>query len=333
MEEFLEARSMMAQHLDLLMENLSIRRQATKIDADDLFGSETSSENNFNWNPNFRHLSNFEVLTQEKNSLGIYVSGNPLKNYEFIETWLRENLMFDDIHIILINKVRKIFTKTNSMMFALEISTTKTELEGIIFPKLAPEYSPILEEKGVYFVIGKVNQKKAKKNEIVKSVEEMDIENEGDVEIIAPEEIKEYDELPKLLINGLSKFENGVLDMIQKNETLSFSRINLIEGLNWEEIQKNPLKFQEILQQRSSPKIDAKTLPLQPKLVDQITTIQLPKTLGSEFLSLVQSKVSKVSKIGYKEVELWVEVNGEFKKVKGQMWLDADLINKIRQNS
>jgi DNA polymerase III alpha subunit len=357
MDEFLEARAMMAQHLDLLMEHLSIRRQATKIDADDLFQSSGESESNFNWNPNFSPLSNFEILTQEKNSLGIYVSGNPLKNYEVIETWLRENLMIEDIHIILINKVKKIFTKTNMMMFALEITTTKAELEGVIFPKLAPEYSPILEEKNIYFVIGKISQKKSKKSEVVKSVDEinedMEIGNDSETEIAIEtestqaEEIKEYDELPKLLINSLAKFEDGVINMIQKNETLSFSRIKLIENFDWLKLKQNPLSFEEYFNtqthKNSQKKQENKTeTPAQIKdsipkskleqKTDSIAQLKLPKKLGSEFLSLVQSKISKHEKQGYKEVELWIEVNGEFKKVKGKLWLDSDLINTIRNS-
>ena len=136
-------RSFLASNVDTLLETVSQLKSLAAADtsSDDLFGLNDVAERKkqIEWRTQFETKSLFEVLISEKNSLGLYVSGNPLSAYLSLSHAVAEMLGREDLRLVIIDKIRKIFTRSNVMMFALQITVAGAEMEyeGIIFPKRA----------------------------------------------------------------------------------------------------------------------------------------------------------------------------------------------------
>ena len=77
-------RSFLAANSGKILESLTtFKQKGNLLDAgDDLFGDAPVEEKKIDWNFNFPHLKEIDVLIEEKNSLGLYVSGNPLNKFE-----------------------------------------------------------------------------------------------------------------------------------------------------------------------------------------------------------------------------------------------------------
>ncbi|MBC7472142.1 MAG: hypothetical protein H7196_02665 [candidate division SR1 bacterium] len=315
--DFIFTRSFLIANVENLLENLSQRRQAKKIESDDLFGSggdgETQTEMKFI--TEFVTQSKLDILLQEKDFLGLYISGNPLQDYSDLVSWIQDNTFRDDIYLIVINKIRKIFTKANKMMFALAISTPDQDLEAIIFPKKAMEFSPILQEKQLFWVKGKFSQKEKKQVE--------KFSEEGDV--------REFDELPKILIDEIQPFEKGIAPLFEKeNLSLTANRQKMIDSLDWVKLKIQPYSYQddEMRLTSSSQSInDKKTNNI--VLSKAPIVLKLGKSLGTVKLKVIKSALLKSEKEGYIEVQIEVEGNDGWKKAKGSFWATKDLINDI----
>ena len=185
--DYISVRSFLMSNVDNLLETITAIRKDKQNPSDDLFAMDAQSNQvSVPWKTDYTKLSPFEILMQEKNSLGIYVSGNPLNIYKDFLGYLQFITGVRDLHLVLIEKVRKIFTRSNKMMLALELTTLNGSVEGIIFPKKAPKLSPLVEELELFFVIGKYSEKKKK-----------DSADDGG---------KSYDDTPKLLVRELSLY-------------------------------------------------------------------------------------------------------------------------------
>ena len=232
LENYIQTRSFLIQNSENILEYLNAKREDKKNESDDLFDFDKENKTfngSVNWNFDIQIYSKLEILQQEKNSLGIYVSGNPLQKYQGFLGWLRTLILDENIHLILIEKVRKIFTRNNTMMIAMSATTAQSSLlEAIIFPKNATKLSVKLQEKEMFWVYGKINQKNR-------------IENLNS-------EINEYDEEPKLIIENLVSFEEGVLPILMSlQDTLPINHRDKIEKLNWKKIKEKPQEFAEFL--------------------------------------------------------------------------------------
>jgi hypothetical protein len=317
-EKYILTRSFLIANVENLLENLGQRRQAKKIESDDLFGSgdESTESTEMKFITDFDAKTKLEILIQEKDFLGLYLSGNPLQEYKELVSWIQDNTYRDDIHLIVINKVRKIFTKANKMMFALAISTPDQDLEAIIFPKKALLFSPILQEKQLFWVKGKLNQKEKKQ-----------VEKIGD-----DGEIREFDELPKILIDEIQPFENGIAPLFEsENLSLTANRQKLIDSLDWQKLKIDPTAFGYA--NKIAPIPVNKTLITKDLTQDtKIPTLKLTKNLGTQKLIEIKKSLLKSPETGYIEVQIEIEGNGEWKKAKGSFWALESIVKSLSQS-
>lgn len=114
-----------------------------------------------------------ELLTQEKEMLGIYISGHPLDN---IKEELRRVTNVDSLKIrnskdessnlqdgqtviyggiIASKKIKS--TKNNEMMAFIEIEDLYGSVEAIVFPKTLREYANLFIEENIILVEGRLN--------------------------------------------------------------------------------------------------------------------------------------------------------------------------------
>ncbi len=124
--------------------------------------------------PNVEEYSKQELLVYEKEVLGIYVSGHPLKEYE--ECW-KKNITAKTTDFLLneetgeialkdkqevtiggmITDVRTMLTKKNQMMAFLMLEDLYGTAEVVIFPQSFEKYKHILKEDEKVFIKGRVD--------------------------------------------------------------------------------------------------------------------------------------------------------------------------------
>ena len=123
-------------------------------------------------------FSRMQFLTQEKEMLGIYLSGHPLENYKTnkndfdlskLNTEIDENgdavltdevLAYDnkDVTFVgIISSVRKKATKNGSMMAFLTIEDMYSSIVGLVFPASLQNYGRLIFEDSVVRVFGKLS--------------------------------------------------------------------------------------------------------------------------------------------------------------------------------
>jgi DNA polymerase III alpha subunit len=309
--DYIRTRSFLIQNTENILEYLNAKRADKKNETDDLFDFD-SQESNFsgfvNWDFETKNYSELEILQEEKNSLGIYVSGNPLQKYQNLIEYLKEQTLEENLHLILIEKVRKIFTRNNSMMIAIEATSTTSNLEAIIFPKNAAKLSVELKEKSLFWIYGKINQRK-----------EEDFNQEE----------FQYDQQPKLIIENLAIFEVGILPLLQKvGISLAINRVDKIKNLNWQNLRLNPDNLEQKTDKQNKDNL-AKNLE---EKSAKILKIKLKKGLDISKLSLIKKNLSPELIKNGQLVEIWVPVEETFKKVKGEnLWLEKEFLDSIRE--
>jgi DNA polymerase III alpha subunit len=213
LDKFVIVRSFLGANSEALLESLNQFRHANKVDSDDLFG-DSHETTVINYNLQFTPRTKKDILIEEKNSLGLYVSGNPLADYRELVTSVQDAAYTDEVNLILINKIKKIFTKKNLMMFALLVSTPFGDYEAIIFPKKAMGLSPILQEKELFWVTGKIDEGNRSENSKVN--------DEG--------ETTEYEQKPKILINNMVPIDGDLIGLLSEDKKVELE-LNEIESL------------------------------------------------------------------------------------------------------
>jgi DNA polymerase III alpha subunit len=321
LEKYIFTRSLLAANAERLLEHLAVIRQAGKIDAEDLFAipSSGSAENKLILQTNITPKPKLTVLIEEKESLGLYVSGNPLDEYKSLVEYVQELCLTDDIHLVLINKIRKIFTKTNSMMFALALSTVSQDIEGVIFPKKALDFSPILAEKQLFWVKGKISTRGKRTFGKPAKTEEI------------PEDNAEYDEAPKLLIDGMQPFTKGVLDLFQdQKDTITVNRKEILQSLNWVLLEQTPDTYkntEEAKKEDILPESDKQISNVSPEKI--LPTLKFPRSLGAHTLANIKQQLKQQPHPNCVEVFLEIEGIDGWKKAKGTFWIPQDVANQF----
>ena len=122
----------------------------------------------------YEELPREVLLSDEKEVLGIYLSGHPLDEYEDV---LRINVTAKNIDFAvsaqeetrtvydrqsvtvggIITKVKKIFTKTNKQMAYLELEDLTGSIEVIVFPNTLEKYDSLLYEDTKLLLKGDVS--------------------------------------------------------------------------------------------------------------------------------------------------------------------------------
>jgi DNA polymerase III alpha subunit len=234
-----ETRSFLIANVERILENVSSRREAKKIDTDDLFGDVSEhGETKINWKKDFKKLSKLDILMMEKEILGLYVSGNPLQEYVQLQEWVREVTGYDDIYLVVVEKIKKIFTKAGAMMLGMNITILPEEgkeaqIEGVVYSKRTPTLSPILEEKKIYWVKGKLSEPK-EKTKPAETAEPAEIDDS----IV---EQREYVEATKLIFDEACTIDQGILPVFATTDyTLSQPRREILEQVNWAKVALDP---------------------------------------------------------------------------------------------
>jgi hypothetical protein len=236
---FIDTRSFLIANVEKILSSVSSRREAKKIDTDDLFGDFAGPVNaKANWVTDYKKLSKLDILMMEKEILGLYVSGNPLQEYIEMQSWVREVCGYDDMYIVIVEKIKKIFTKAGAMMLGMNITIIPEEgkeaqIEGVVYSKKTPALSPVLEEKKIFWVKGKLQEPKEKpKTEVAPS-------DSDDGEPVV--ETREYVENTKLIFDEASRFEMGILPMFESGEyKISDPRREILQGINWSVVTQDP---------------------------------------------------------------------------------------------
>lgn len=286
-----EVRSVLFGNVENILDTVSkIRTQ--DIGHDTLFGDEESSKPTLHLKTEVKNFSDLEVLMQEKNSLGLYVSGSPLGKYQKLLDWVRDATDRSDVHLVLIDKVRKIFTRSNTMMLALIITSADgVNYEGIVFPKAAPRISPLIQEKQIYWVKGKVIEGRKRKNESENSEEGA------------------FEEMPKIAFDDISPFSEGVNALFANEEIkLSINKQKALSAIPWAVLQNHPEKLDDLLAGREV---------LPDGGPAGATEIRISKKVSAEFLRRIKMILIPTPAPGFEPVELFIERGSEWKKAKG----------------
>ncbi len=327
--DFVTIRSFLAGNVETMLENLIARRESSKIDSEDLFGDAVdTSQSTMQWQKHYHQLHRLEVLLAEKDSLGLYVSGNPLQEYQNLVQTVRDLAGRDDIYLIILEKAKKIFTKNGTMMFALQVSLADTEVEGIIFPKNAMRLSSLLEERQLYWVKGNITERsKNKKKDL----------NEDSTEVVdVYEGTPEYVELPKLAIEEVARFEEGILPLFEAEEIkLAANRAEALQNIDWIKLRFEPssksamnCSLRKITPTKSRQAIDSEE-----KDKSETKLLQIPSSLGKDKLAELKGFLQKQPGDFLTLVKLEIaDSQGNWKRVKGDFWVDfRNLPHEFRQ--
>jgi DNA polymerase-3 subunit alpha len=124
-------------------------------------------------------MTNDEMLRNEKELLGLYVSGHPLEKFrEKIENLAKpithikeEGKQNDDVIIAgIITDVKEMFTKNNDKMAIIKIADFTNTIEAAIFPKVYIDVGTNIKKEVCIAVKGKVNIRNDEKGLIINSI-------------------------------------------------------------------------------------------------------------------------------------------------------------------
>lgn len=118
--------------------------------------------------PFVKEYSHKKLLFMEKESTGIYLSGNPLSEYEYISGLLKTRKLNsvsalkdgDNVKLLcLIQNKKNHVTKKGDRMCFLTLADETGEVDAVVFPELYNICSSYLKEDGIIFVNGKISVK------------------------------------------------------------------------------------------------------------------------------------------------------------------------------
>ncbi len=135
----------------------------------DLFGSADTESLNMKipFKPEFERK---KLLAMEKEAAGMYLSGDPVSEYEHLSLLLRTAKTFDiacgnykdgeNVRMLCVVQERKLHvTRSGSKMCFLTLSDDTGELEAVVFPDLFSAAGSSLTEGSIHYISGRVSQK------------------------------------------------------------------------------------------------------------------------------------------------------------------------------
>ena len=317
-----ETRSFLIANVERILENISSRREAKKIDTDDLFGDiSDQSQTKVNWKTQYKDLSKLDILMMEKEILGLYVSGNPLQEYAQMQEWVREVTGFDDIYLVVVEKIKKIFTKAGAMMLGMNITLLPQEgkeaqIEGVVYSKRTPTLSPILEEKKIYWVKGKLSEPK-EKTKPAETTEPAEIDDT----IV---EQREYVEATKLIFDDACRIDQGVFPIFEQGDySISKPRQEILEAVNWTKAAIDPQIIFEI-EQPKDLKINKNY---------EIKSIMIRDTLAIDKVKEIKQNLKQDTNLDadlYYKVELTIIHLDKVKTAPKPYWITKDYYQQIQ---
>ncbi|MBE3592953.1 MAG: DNA polymerase III subunit alpha [Thermoanaerobacter sp.] len=178
-------RSQLLSVYDKLMENIKKNRNNNLNGQISLFGEvEQSHGVEFEF-PDVEEFPKNRLLSMEKETLGLYISGHPLEEYmedipkisnattldlkvseeEMFQPKLQDNQEVVIAGVIATKKIK--FTKNNNMMAFVTIEDLYGTVEVIVFPTVYEKYSSIIKEDNPVVVRGKVSLKEEEEPKIL----------------------------------------------------------------------------------------------------------------------------------------------------------------------
>ena len=323
-DKSIQIRSFLMGNVDVILESLNAHKEYQKNSSEDIFGVDTLNPA-IPWKKEIIPKTKFEILQLEKYSLGVYMSGDPLEEFKpLIDYFRKVTQERHTLFVCILDKFRKIFTKSGGMMLALQVIAEEgKEYEALIFPKNAMTYSPLLEEKELYWILGRIDDKtQKKKDEVTKeSSSETTLSESSEPETV------EFQTKPKILVSHLVKFETGVLELLKTDaKERKSSLLDTIPDLNWSLLKTQPNQFQNQLNQKLQGSkiigIDGNNRSSQTLKKIETDKVEINRKMSVQEVRDLKSRLKKAPFEGGKLTEVWIESNdGIMQKVKGQFWI------------
>jgi len=153
---------------------------------DTIESSDTLEQNLY---PNIEEYAQNELLSMEKEMLGLYISGHPLLEYkdilanktsittaELIKTndeddvEVETDFSYDNKRVIMggiVVSIKQKSTKNNNMMAFVQLEDLYGIIELIVFPKTFEEYGKFIKTDSIVLVEGKVSQREDEETKII----------------------------------------------------------------------------------------------------------------------------------------------------------------------
>ncbi|HHW57948.1 MAG TPA: DNA polymerase III subunit alpha [Clostridia bacterium] len=178
-------RSQLLTSYDKLIESIKKNKSNNLSGQISLFGvTEHSHGVDFQF-PDLEEYPKSRLLSMEKETLGLYISGHPLEEYmedipkittattldfkvsneEMFQLKLQDNQEVIIAGVIVTKKIK--FTRNNNMMAFVTIEDLYGSIEVIVFPAVYEKYSSIIKEDTPVVVIGKVSLKEEEEAKIL----------------------------------------------------------------------------------------------------------------------------------------------------------------------
>ncbi|MBP7819280.1 DNA polymerase III subunit alpha [Candidatus Gracilibacteria bacterium] len=167
----------------------------------DLFGSSDGGTKLYELKlPKTSVVSDFQKLKWEKEYLGMYVSGHPLKGlgqylstkYSLLGRLSKKQIGTDVRVAALITGVRRTMTKKGEPMVFLQLEDPSGSIEAIAFPRAAKDFADLLTQDKFVYIVGKLEERRDKQI-MLKEVKSASIalvkENAINAGLYAPDEI------------------------------------------------------------------------------------------------------------------------------------------------
>jgi len=165
-------RAQLLQIYDSILTGISYVKSRTIEGQFDLFSMDsapTKIEYDDDYLPKIEEFPQKTILSFEKETLGIYLSGHPLDDYspllkklgtETVSDALNTDRHNDGDSILIaacVSSVRLKTTRNNSMMAYLILEGTTTSMEAIVFPKVLDKYQNVVTENAIVVVRGRIS--------------------------------------------------------------------------------------------------------------------------------------------------------------------------------
>ncbi|MGM0419707.1 MAG: DNA polymerase III subunit alpha [Bacillota bacterium] len=228
-ESFPENRAELISALDHLCDKYKQKESRTAAGQRSFFDMVNKEEEFYQDDFNFRNLAEYDqktILKQEKEALGVYLSGHPLDPYNdiFIKLGL-ENLMIPETkqEVIVggfVTGVKEHITKNQKRMAFLTLESWSDIIEVIIFPEAYQKYGHILEEDNILLISGKSDEGKVIANNIILLEEKpllVELEDETDLEFadIKEKMLQQKSKRPVILVEN-SNANKGIIMLTEE---------------------------------------------------------------------------------------------------------------------
>jgi DNA polymerase III alpha subunit len=297
--QYITTRSFLWGNRETILENLNARRRDSQNESDSLFGGgdESGNDHQIAWSYKYELFTKLQILKWEKESLGLYVSGNPLEDYAGLWRWVQEVTRREDIWLISVEKIKKIFTRNNNLMLALQLTTLEGSREGVIFPPRAADISGSIEEDRLYWVLAEKSEQDNQK-----------VNESG--------EVVDYGDLPKLVVQQVTGFEEGPLPLLREaGEQIALNMEEKLHKVDWSKLLENPQQFAYKRESQGSQSVLSNSS-------QEINWVKIPKTMSTSELAQIKKKLRReYPGSGAVKVKLQVQTNNHYRTVKGEFWL------------